>query len=386
VRPRTFDVIVAGGGPAGSATAIALARAGRRVLLADPSPARPAALKIGETLPAVAATVLRDLGLHERIEDACVAIRSSGTSAAWGGEQPLVQEAIVDPHGHGWHLDRARFDGWLREQARSAGAKLCEGTVAASRTADGVQEPPAVRVQLGEQGTLAPVACRWVVDATGRRAAIARGQGARRQRRDRLVALYAPMRTPADDVDARTRVEATPAGWWYSALVGSGRRVVAFLTDADLVEPAWRTRSGFRAALDATRHVLPSWPATLASDPATTAAHGSRLMPAAGAGWLAVGDAALAFDPLSSQGILNALITGLQAAAAVDARLRGDGAAIGAYERRLAGVWSAYELNRARAYALERRWPGAEFWARRAEGVQAGPVRSQTGSSPGGGS
>jgi 2-polyprenyl-6-methoxyphenol hydroxylase-like FAD-dependent oxidoreductase len=165
---------------------------------------------------------------------------------------------------------------------------------------------------------------------------------------------------------------------------------VAFLTDADLVEPAWRTRAGFGAALDATCHLLPTRPATLTSDPATTAAHGSRLAPAAGERWLAVGDAALAFDPLSSQGILNALVTGLQGAVAVDARLRGDRGAIAAYERRLAGVWSAYELNSASAYALERRWPEAEFWARRARGAgvpgQAGPVRSQTGSSPGGGS
>ncbi|MDQ3677764.1 MAG: FAD-dependent oxidoreductase [Actinomycetota bacterium] len=110
MRPRTFDVVVAGGGPAGSAAAIALVRAGRRVLLADPCNAQPPALKIGETLPTVAAVALRDLGLHERIEGAGVAIRSTGTSAAWGGDEPVQRDPVVDPHGHGWHLDRTRFD------------------------------------------------------------------------------------------------------------------------------------------------------------------------------------------------------------------------------------------------------------------------------------
>jgi flavin-dependent dehydrogenase len=361
VRPRDFDVVVAGGGPAGSAAAITLARAGRRVLLADLCSKRSPALKIGETLPAVAAAVLRDLGLHERIERAGVAIPSAGTSAAWGGEQPLENDAIIDPHGHGWHLDRVRFDAWLREQARAAGVQLCEGRVAAEHAVARLDDRVAVQV-VGEQERT--IGCRWLVDATGRRAAIARVKGARRERRDRLVALYASVRTRSD-VDARTRVEAAPSGWWYSALVGSGRRVVAFLTDADLVEPEWRTHAGFRAALDETVHVLPSADPTLTCAPATTAAHGARLAPTVGADWLAVGDAALAFDPLSSQGMLNALVTGLQGAMAVDACLRGDDAALAAYERRLLGVWSAYELNRARAYALERRWPDTEFWARR---------------------
>jgi len=380
VRTRELDVVVAGAGPAGSAAAIALTLAGRRVLLADLCGARPSALKIGETLPAVAASALADLKLLEQFKGSGVAICSTGTSAAWGDDEPLSSDAIIDPHGHGWHLDRARFDAWLREQAAAAGVELCEGRVAAQRVDTCELSGPrsqddraaAWHVRIGGRDGRR-VVCRWVIDATGRRAAVARAQGAQRERRDRLVAVYALLRTGTCDVDARTRVAATPAGWWYSARIGEGRRVVAFLTDADLLDPALRAPADFAAAAATAGagggRILPVAGDTsveVESGPATTAAHGARLRPACGDGWLAVGDAALAFDPLSSQGILNALVTALLGAAAVETGLRGEPQALASYDRRLAAVWSAYESNLSGAYALERRWQDAVFWARRA--------------------
>jgi flavin-dependent dehydrogenase len=379
-----LDVVVAGAGPAGSAAAIALARAGRRVLLADLPPARAPALKIGETLPAVTATVLRDLGLLDAFEHAGVAIASTATSAAWGGGEALRSDAIGDPHGHGWHVDRLRFDAWLRDQASAAGAECCCGRV----TAHHVDAPSPRRPRGGRDGDSgagwqvrigAPASrtldCRRLIDATGRGAAVARAQGARRERHDRLVAIYARLVAPDDDVDGVTRVASTPDGWWYSALVGAQRRVVAFLTDADLLDPVLRSPAGFAAALAATGdRLLPRRPggADLELGPAATPAHSARLTPVSGDGWLAVGDAAVAFDPLSSQGILNALVTGLLGATAVDASLRGEPAALAAYARRLTTVWSSYESNRRAAYALERRWPSAPFWARRTAGQPSG--------------
>lgn len=334
--------------------------------------------------------MLRDLGIgHERLE-AAGALRCTGIAAAWGGAEAQQRDAIYDPHGHGWHLDRPRFDELLRAEARAAGADVRAGRVSAHATSDGP------RVALGA----AEVGCRWLVDATGRRATVARGLGARRERADRLVAVYSALRTASGDVDARTRVEATPSGWWYSALVGGRRRIVARLGDADLLDPELRTAIGFARALARTRHILPvsdagrgssvapgatevphapralagpvaqvragpSAPQVLAG-PMTTAAHGARLRPPVGDRWVAVGDAALAFDPLSSQGILNALATGIAGADTVAARLGGD-ADDDSYERALERIWTAYEINRADAYAVEDRWTQEPFWARRQE-------------------
>ena len=226
---------------------------------------------------------------------------------------------------------------------------------------------------------------RFVVDATGRPAAVARRFGARCHRDDRLVAVYGALRAGAGDSDARTLVEATPDGWWYTALVPGARRMAAFLTDADLLPRSVLTADGFLAALAATAHIGPRFATRLESGPFTAPAHGSWLDPPCGDGWLAVGDAAIAFDPLSSQGMLTALFGGLAAGRAIDAWLGGDAGAMHAYRERVAAIRAAYERNCDESYRLEPRWAERPFWARRAVGRgrrQAPPERIGSGGAP----
>lgn len=354
-----LDALIAGGGPAGAAAAIVLARAGHAVLLVDATPPDPGRLRVGESLPPASRPLLRDLGLLERLEGEGHLV-SAGTSSAWGSPQPLATDFVFDPNGPGWHLDRPRFDRSLRRAAAEAGAEVREAVAVRGVRREG----GAWRCGLDDGGE---VTSRTLVDATGRRAALARGLGATRERRDRLVGLVGAAPARDGDLDARTLVEAVPDGWWYTALVPGRRRVVALMTDADLVPADARAAAGFAAALAETAHVGPLVGAAVV--PLTEPAHGSRLRPPAGGsgggGWLAVGDAAIAFDPLSSQGIATALYTGLVGAEALDAALAGDPRALPSYAARVDSVAAAYERNLRHAYAAETRWPDRPFWSRR---------------------
>ena len=344
------DALVVGGGPAGSAAALVLAREGWDVVLVE---AEPAAFRIGESLPPAARPLLRDLGVLDALGPS-VALRATGTSAAWGSATPRDVDFVRDPQGQGWHIDRARFDALLREAARAAGAEVREGLKPSSSDLSGA---------------------RALVDASGRRATVARARGARRLRLDRLVAVYARLAAAPGDVDARTLVEATPDGWWYTALVPGDRRIAAFLTDADLLPAPLRTAAGFAAALESTEHVA-ARAGPIEAGPHVAPAHSARLDPPCAPGpgpapgsapaWLAVGDAALAFDPLSSQGITTALHTGLRGAEALSGWLRdGDPAPLAGYAERIEAIAATYGAARADYYAVERRWPGAPFWDRR---------------------
>src|SRR5262249_20763355 len=127
------------------------------------------------------------------------------------------------------------------------------------------------------------------------------------------------------------------------------------------------------ARLRATRHVRALVLGLPAIGPLrSTDASGGRLDQVVGAGWIAVGDAALSFDPISAQGIFNALYTGMKAGQAVDAALDGSAAAVqasacrrGPHTRRGAGAAPASGARREPIREGEPRWPDPPFWQRR---------------------
>jgi flavin-dependent dehydrogenase len=357
--------MVVGGGPAGAAAALTLARSGRRVIVADAGLSRTEASALGESLIPAARPLLRELGvLDSFVADGHLA--SYGTIACWGSDIAHETDFMFDPHGHGWHLDRTRFDAMLLRAAQDAGAELFARQRLTSATREGEF---GWRVFLdGPGGDRHELRCAWLIDATGRRCSIARAQGASRTRQDRLVAFHALVATTgSSERDGRTMVEAVSDGWWYTSLLPSGARVVAFLTDADL---AYRQRllspEGFARKLRQTQHVGAKILSGASMRPRGTAAQSQRLAQFGGVGWIAVGDAALAFDPLSSQGMFNALYTGLRAGRIVHQALSSEHhTSISPYETELEAVHSAYCRNRISFYSIEARWPESPFWRRR---------------------
>lgn len=358
-------MVVVGGGPAGATVARCLARTGHRVLLADFGDR--AAFKIGEGLPPSARPLLRDLELWERFADEGH-LPCYGTISVWGSPRPQSTDFVFDPNGHGWHLDRPRCDRFLRTVAAEEGVAVREGT----RVRPLVRDEGEWRLEISSGPDLASVRCAWLVDATGRRSAIARHHGARRRVTDALISVHARFRAAGDaaaqDRDTRTLIEAVPGGWWYTALVPGGQRVVAYLTDADLLGPAAHRPAGFLDLLTGTRHIracLARYGYLLDTAPRGASARSVQLDTTFGDGWLAVGDAALSCDPLSSQGIVTALYTGMAGGHALHAHLSGDVTGPDRYQARIRTIGTRYRHNHAAFYRLEQRWPQHPFWHRR---------------------
>lgn len=391
---QALQIAIAGGGPAGCAAAITLARLGHSVLLAEASP--DSSFRVGEGLPPNAGSLLRDLGLWQDFL-AAGHRTSHGTLSLWGSPVPQQTDFMRQLHGPGYQLDRSRFDAMLRSAARKAGVEVQESAYltldpAACGSANASEpnrqppnqppSPPSPHAFLLRQGQQTrPLRADWLIDATGRKATLARKLGAQRIELDQLIAFHARFAPAAShvgspDQDGRSMIEATPDGWWYSVLLPSKMRLFACFGDLDLTERrAFLTPDGFQAQLAQTnlmaelcrRHAYqPCHP------PQGSAANSARLDRCYGRNWLAIGDAAQSFDPLSSQGIASALYGGLRAAQALHAEIAGQSGALAAWAAHLADIYAAYWQHRQQYYQMETRWPEQVFWRRRIDSPMLG--------------
>lgn len=362
-------VTVVGGGPAGAATAALLRRAGVPALVVERGSYSDGSR--ADILPSEVQLQLKGLNLWSRFCNVppmpCHAIRS-----AWGHDTLVDRDFIRNAYGSSWCVHRIGFDRMLVDAARRAGAVVW--TLAIPRHLSRQRGWWRLMVDT-PRGTLA-VLSRVLVDASGSGASIARMLSVKRLVHDRLVGLTR-LYTSAQACEAMDPVlllESHPSGWWYSAPVGPRTLLVTFVTDGTLVrghpearERLWNsvlsdtphTRTRLEGVDAPTRLQVRSVPV-------------SRLEQASGEWWLAVGDAASTFDPLSGVGVRKALADAQRAAVAILRTLRGANDAIPGYAAAVAKGFSRHLVGRADYYGLEERWRSSSFWTSRSARAENG--------------
>ncbi|MGE0442649.1 MAG: NAD(P)/FAD-dependent oxidoreductase [Gemmatimonadales bacterium] len=316
-RTRGTDVVIVGGGPAGSAAAIAAARAGARVILLERHATprdRP-----GETLHPGIEPLLRWLGADDLLAEATVA-RHEGHWVRGAGRRRFLRFGR-DASGPwlGFQAWRRTFDAGLRRRAADLGVEVRTGTAVAGILRDGGR----VLGVATEGGEELPAAV--TIDAAGGGHWIARQLGLGVTRLSpRLIATFgytapAPA-APARRLPREPELSADAGGWtWIAPLGAKGWHWSRLALDGRRAERGWQP-----ARLAGLTPVGPSRGADVTW----------RMVPAAGGpGWLAAGDAGAVLDPASSHGVLRALLSGAQAgvlaatAGSTDARER-----FGAYD------------------------------------------------------
>jgi flavin-dependent dehydrogenase len=273
----------------------------------------------------------------------------------------MVNDFLFGPYGKGWHIDRAQFNMLVAAAAQRAGTVFFNELRIGQCTSDRL----GWTIAASHKDSSCALRCRFLVDATGR-SPTGRFGFPKRTVFDRLIAIagLSPPRA-ASWASEYTLVEAVEQGWFYSALLPCGEYILAYMTDADLYAAGRQHSTSYLeeqfARAPYTRERIACFPQSVAFFSAVTAVRESLIRD----NWLAVGDAARSYDPLSGVGLLTAMSMASEAAPVIMRALDGDCAVAFDYERANGAAFDQYREARLSYYGLEARWPESEFWMRR---------------------
>lgn len=349
------EVLVLGCGPAGAEAAIGLARLGHGVAVVGEA-------RRFRAVEGISERVLAGLR-HAGFECALDAVAEpSARGVTWNG---VAGEANTERL-----VDRAAFDRELLEDLARNRVRVFGAHVVRCRREDGAH-----LVELGKGDGLRTLRARFLVEARGR-AAPAGGQS--RVRGAETVSLLQLWHgTPAK---AASAVQSFEDGWAWMARMPDGRRYLQLTLDAGSAALPPKHRIGAWCAerlrgLDSARAFVEG-----AAPSGELHARASTPILAAetiGEDWIRVGDAAMAVDPLSGNGIFQALSSALQAPAVVNTLLRRPHAAEQAkafHRARVEGLFYRFARIGRDFYAQESRWRDRPFWAARRAWPDEEPV------------
>lgn len=362
MEKQHYEVAIIGGGPAGAVCAIELIRQGfSDVLIIEGG--QHSDFLIGESLPAEANILFRELGIYDKFLNEGHE-PNYGNCSVWGSNKRGYNDTILSPHGHGWHLDRSRFNRFLINEASSNGCTLSQNT---TLTKSVESDDSRYLLQCSSPNGPLEFITDFVVDATGRKSVFARHQGAELVTQQPLVCLLTrfAMTPSIREIPKQTFIEATEHGWWYAARIPDELFLVAFYSTAQTIKHLDVHRiEVWNGLLDQTDHMgtLVEHMERIDSKPMGFHAPSYILNNCVGHRWLAAGDAACAYDPVTSQGVIKAMSSGIWAGRSIAQYLGGNPDALSSYEEHIKNQFEHYLEVRDYFYGIEKRWPNSSFW------------------------
>ena len=362
---RQYDVVIVGGGPGGTSTALSLLNTDPDLKVALLEKTSFEKKRVGEILKPAAQSLLEHLGVwQEFLEEQYPP--AGYIRKIWGRESAPNNTVLPPTEDHqGWDIDRRAFDNLLFELANQKGVHTFANheLMECEKSANDAWH---LKAQGPNQESF-NFEASFLVDATGQSPFIAPKQGAHRVRFDRLVGVFVIFKNDGLVQDSSVMAETNPHGWWYSILLPDDLTLAAFMTDNDLVGDLELIKS--KKWWDLLRQTQFTYPrvksCTPISDFCMRIADSYLLDHVQGDGWVSVGDASARLDPLSGHGMCWAMQSGIYASDAIINRLRGNASDLSTYQQHMEREYQNYLLERMQVYSFETRWAENPFWQRR---------------------
>ena len=351
------EVIIVGKGIAALVMSLLLKRKGIPHLLLDRSTVRKQ-LALGETLPPSALPLLQSLGLLDLFESNSLH-KTYGYHSAWGST------AIVDhnfffhsPFQYGLKINKQSLEQDLE-------SLISENILRFEKMTAIRLEEQGVTVELQNDQERIVLRGKCIVEATGRNRALLKLLGITSEEYDQLTAYSCHLpRREHPKITHGVFVESFEHGWGIVSRLSDEMQVMSLFSRQHVgIHRELKDYSYWPEILFGTAHLREFLSAGSDIRVVGGDAGSSRATQLAGKCWLAIGDAAIAFDPLSSHGITNAVYTAHRAVEAIALHLSNpDDKYFREYAESLSAIFATYLGTRHELYHRERRWPGAAFW------------------------
>src|SRR5215510_1714369 len=346
-QSNNYDVIVMGGGPAGSSVASILAREGRSVVLFEKEefPRH----HIGESLMTDTYWTFQRMGILEKLKQSPFVRKYSVQFANSAGRESrpfYFFEANHHESAVTWQVTRAAFDKFLLEHAKEQGAVINQGTPVKRVLFEG-DRAVGVDVQVRD-GSIQNFKAKVVVDATGQQAILSNKFGWRvRDPKLKKAVLYSYFKGASREPDLNggatlvLRTERGSAGWFWYIPLENDITSVGVVADPDYLHKGRGKDLAkiFQQEVDKCEAVRRRVAEAERVDKIYSIIDYSyRSKQCAGDGFILIGDAYGFLDPIYSSGVLLALKMAELAANAIHDAFKHDdfsGARLGQYQSKL---------------------------------------------------
>lgn len=353
------EVIIIGNSIAGVTLAVLLQRKGISfTLLHRKGEKLPFAL--GETLPPSAMPLLQKLKLLSVFEENAYR-RTYGYHSMWGSSRVTdINFYHQNPFKNGLKINKHQTLEAMRDLIR-------DDMVAYTKGFEIIHEAHGNTVILAKNDDVKLVQGKILIDATGRNRAVLQKLHVESETHDELVAVSCHLpKIKHPKLTHEVYVESFKEGWGIVSALNETKNICTIYTHkGHEILAKLKDISQWKSILSETVYFKDFLEETTKAKLKGGNANSSVATQISGSNWLALGDAAMSFDPLSSHGITNAIFTSAKAVEAIEKKLReADPDVFAEYGETMQKIFQQYVASKNNLYRQETRWKDSEFWKR----------------------